>query len=295
MALLGARDDHRRPVGVPRLGVRGVDLGHVVAVDLDRAPPERLRPVAEHVGVPPVHRGTALSELVQVEDRRQAVEPVERGRLHGLPDRPFGHLGVAHHHPDVSRRAVEPQRERHPHADRQSLTERSGGDVDPRELRHRRRMPLDRRAEPTQRQHLLIGDGADRLQRRVQDGGGVALREHEPVVRQIGRLGDVRAQVIGVQDRDEVGGGHRGSGVSRARCRRASDAVDGELRREVVPELSPIVHPWLPFARVRQGPASLPPGRGTVSLLPAVYARRAWIHPPHRPSHPSGTSAYPTR
>ena len=152
MALLGARDDQRRPVGASVASVYAASIASTSWPSISIAcQPNATRAIAEDVALPPVHGGAALSEPVQVEDRGEAVEPVERRRLHGLPDRALGHLGVAHHHPHVSGRAVEPHGERHPEADREPLAERAGGDVDPRQLGHGRRVALDRRAEPPER------------------------------------------------------------------------------------------------------------------------------------------------
>ena len=210
VALLGARDDHRRPVGRPS-----------PACTRRRSRRRRGRRSRSRATRTPRarSRNTSASHPCMVGPRcpsrlrsRIAVRPpslVERRRLHGLPDRPSAISESPDHHPDVSGRAVEPHRERHPHTDREPLAERARRDVDPRQLRHGRRVSLDRRAEPAQREQLLIRDGADRLQRRVQDRGRVTLREHESVVRRIVGVGDVRPQMVGVQDRDEVRRRHR--------------------------------------------------------------------------------------
>ena len=82
--------------------------------------------------IPAVHRLAALAEPVDVDDRRQVVELVERGVLGRLPHRALGHLAVAADHPDAERQPVEPLAgERHADADRQALPERAGGHVDP--------------------------------------------------------------------------------------------------------------------------------------------------------------------
>ena len=51
----------------------------------------------------------------------------------------------------------------------------------------------------------------------------------------------VGAEVIGVQDSEQVCGGHRRGRVPRAGGGRASDAVDAELRRKLVPQGGAIV------------------------------------------------------
>ena len=144
VALLRAGHDERRPLVGQRVAIREVDLIHVVPVDLDGAPAERLGTVAEHVRVPPVHRLAALSEPVEVQDRRHVAGPVERRRLHRLPDRPLGHLGVAEHDPHVRVDAVDPHRQRHPETHGQPLAERARRHVDPGEVGQGHGMTLER-------------------------------------------------------------------------------------------------------------------------------------------------------
>ena len=106
LALLGARDDRRRPAGgVLGLGVGGLDLVHVVAVDRDRLPAERLDPAHVAVDVPAEHRLARLPEPVDVDDRGQVVEALPAGVLERLPHRALGHLRVAAQHPHAIRAA----------------------------------------------------------------------------------------------------------------------------------------------------------------------------------------------
>ena len=165
--LLGPRHDQRGTVVGGRIAVRAIDRVDVVSVDLDRVPAERQRAVAEHVGVPAVHRRTALPETVHVEDRGDAARAVERGSLHRLPHRPLGHLGVAQQHPHARRDVVHPHRERHPESGREPLPEGAGRDVDPREPVDRRRVTLQGGTFPPQRQEHLVVERAHRLQGRV--------------------------------------------------------------------------------------------------------------------------------
>jgi hypothetical protein len=66
---------------------------------------------------------------------------------------------------------------------------------------------LDRRPEAPEREEELVVDRADRLQNGVEQRGGVALREHEPVVPGAAGIGQVGPQVIGEQDGGQVRGG----------------------------------------------------------------------------------------
>ena len=120
-----ARDENR---GLARrrdgLTERRVDRVEVVAVERDRVPPESLRAGDVRVEIPADHRLAALAEPVDVDDRREVVEPEVRGVLERLPHRALGHLAVAAEHPHAARQVLEVLRgKRHPDADRKSLTE----------------------------------------------------------------------------------------------------------------------------------------------------------------------------
>ena len=166
----------------------------------------------------------------------------KRGRLDGLPDRPLGHLGVAHQHEDAPAGAVESHRERHAEPDREPLAERAGGDVDPRQLGHRRRVTLDRGTEAAQREQLVVGDRADRLERGVERRRRVSLRHDESIVRRRPRILDVEPQVARVQHGQQMRARQRRCRVTGARLGRAADAVHADLRGHVVPELDAVVH-----------------------------------------------------
>src|SRR5829696_9764388 len=127
LALLGPGDDHgRRPGRRDRLVERGGDRVDVVAVDGDRVPAERLGAADVAVEVPADHRLARLAEPVDVDDRGQVVQLVERRVLERLPDRALGHLRVAAQAPDPVRQPVEPlARQRHADCDRQPLAERA--------------------------------------------------------------------------------------------------------------------------------------------------------------------------
>ena len=127
--------------------------------------------------------------------------------LEGLPHRAFGHLTVAAEHPDTGGQAVEVLGgESHANADRQALSERARGHVHPRDQRGR--MSLEHAAELAVREQLLVTNGSDGAQDRVVEGGGMSLREDQPVVRRLLRVLVVVAEVVRHQHRHQVGGGH---------------------------------------------------------------------------------------
>jgi hypothetical protein len=144
VTLLGPGDDEGGGLDRRRLRVGGVDRGDIVSVDLDRVPAVGSRSFGEQTGVPPVHRGATLAQPVHVEDRHDVVQLVEGCRFHRLPDGALRRLGVTHQHEDPGAAAVHAHRERHADADRETLSEGPGGDVDPRELGNGRGVSLDR-------------------------------------------------------------------------------------------------------------------------------------------------------
>ena len=217
LALQRRGEDSRRPAGQRRgVRVRLVDRLDVVAVDLDRVPPERTRALGEDARVPPDHRLSALPEPVHVDDRREVVEAVVRGVLERLPHRALGQLRVAAQHPDPVREPVEvPAGDRHADADRQPLAERPGGNVDPGE--DRRRVALERAAERPVAVEVLLGDHARSAEDPVEERRCVALREDETVVRRGLRIRPVVAEVAVHEHGHEVGGRHAGGRVAGAR------------------------------------------------------------------------------
>ncbi len=165
-SLHGAREHGRRPSRAPSPRVRVVDFREVVTVDHDRVDAEGAdaRRVRAHV---PLEFGRpALAEPIHVDDRGEVRESLMTGVVEGLPDRALGGLAVAHEHPHVVRRLEHaPAGESDAHPDRQALTERPGGHVDPRE--DRCRMTLEAAPEFAEGHELIVVDRARRLEHRV--------------------------------------------------------------------------------------------------------------------------------
>ena len=251
MALLGPGHDEHGPPGFLGLPVSGVDGRHVVAVDLDGVPPECSRALGIDVALPLEHGRAALPQPVHVEDRDQVARPVEPGVRHGLPHGSLGRLRVAHQDPHPGRALVDLHRQRHAEADGEALAERPRGHVDPRHLRQRDGVALERAAELAEREELLVGDGADGFQDRVHEGGSVALGQDEAVVGLVLRIGHVVPEVVGVEHGEQVRRRHGRGGVAGPGLGGRADAVHRELCRELVPLLD-LVHPALlfdPFVR----------------------------------------------
>ena len=228
VALDGARDDHRRPAG-GRLGLGegAVDLGDVVAVDLDRVPAGGLGALGVGLEVPAVHRLAALAQAVDVDDGHEVVQAVDPGVLDGLPDRALRHLGVAAQGEDAVGEAIQVAgAQRDARGDRHALPQRAGGDIDPRE--DRRRVALQLGPELAEGQQLLVGDRAGGREHGVDERRRVALGEDEVVVVRVLRLVVVVAQMARHEHGHEVGGGHGRGGVPGVGGGRCPDRIDAQ-------------------------------------------------------------------
>ena len=102
-------DGERLVLHLARPGKGVADLAHVVAVHHRGLPPEGIQPLLVDVDVVLVHRGAALAEAVDVDDRAQVVQPVEGRELRGLPHRALRGLAVAEQRVDPPRLAVRPR------------------------------------------------------------------------------------------------------------------------------------------------------------------------------------------
>ncbi len=236
-ALDGLRNDHRRRAGrLDGPGVGTVDGCRVVAVDLDRVPAERLRPSRVGVEIPLVHGRAGLAEAVDVDDGDEVVELVVGGVLECLPDAALRHLRVTAQHPDAVRQSVELLAgERHAHGDRQTLAQRAGRHVHPRQ--DRCGVALDAAAELAEGQHLRVADRTGRLVHRVQQRRRVALAEDQVVVVRVLGRPEVVVQVLRHQHRHQVGAGHGRGRVAAAGGTGGSDRVDAQLEAQLTPLL----------------------------------------------------------
>ena len=216
LALHRARDDRSRPAARRRAPPRTRGRSPRRRGRRSRSPPSRTpraRAVYEERSQPCIVSPRWPSRLMS----RIADEVVElrvRRVLERLPHRSLGHLAVAADAPHAIRQPVELLAgERHADRDRQALPERAGRDVDPRD--HRRRVPLEPRAELAEGQQLLVGDRAGGLEDGVDERRRVALREDQVVVPRVVRVVEVVAEVLREEHGHQVGRGHRGRRVAR--------------------------------------------------------------------------------
>ncbi len=81
-----------------------------------------------------MHRLARLAKAIDVDDRGQVVQTGERCMFEPLPHRTLGELPVAGQHPDPIGEPIQSfAGEGDADGDRQSLAERAGGDIDPRQ------------------------------------------------------------------------------------------------------------------------------------------------------------------
>jgi hypothetical protein len=87
-------------------------------------------------------------------------------------------------------------------------------------------------AKAAERQQLLVGDRARRLEQRVQQRRSVALREDQPIVRRVAGVEEVVAKVLGQKHGHEVGRRQRRRRVTRVRRTAGANGVEPELSRK---------------------------------------------------------------
>ncbi len=138
-------EDHRWLAILLRLGaderllelVDGAELlarVHIFAVNRHHVPVVQPPPLGE---LAVIERGVVgprlvLLVLVVVHDRGQVVQPQRRGGLRHFIDRPLLHLPVADHGKGVVVAAVHPGGDRHAGGCRRPVTQRPGGEINPR-------------------------------------------------------------------------------------------------------------------------------------------------------------------
>lgn len=230
LALEGAGEDHGGlPLGGLGLAVRAVHRVHVVPVDLDRVPAEGREAAGIGVQVVSVPGGSALPEPVDVHDRRQVVQMLERGVLGGLPHGALGEFAVAAQHPHPVVGVVQPlPGERDADADGQPLAERAGGRLHPWQPPWRG-VPFEPAAQLPEGHQLGLADRARRLVRGIQQGRGVPLGQHEAVVAGVLGAFEVVPQMLGEQYRHQLGGRHGRRRMPGARGPGRAHAVDPQL------------------------------------------------------------------
>src|SRR6266571_62770 len=220
-------DERRRPAGRLRLIERFVDVVHVVPVDLEDGPAERLPLRHDRLEVHDLRHEVVELDLVVVEDHAEVVERTVglaelRPRHRRLPHLAFLGLAVAEDAVDARAGGAELEPERQSERDRQALAERARRCLDPGQ-RAPVGMTLEWRAELAERDELRLGEEARPRHDRVERGDGVALGEDDTVpVGPVGALGVV-AQPAEVERRENVDHREGSARVSRARVGEHAD------------------------------------------------------------------------
>ncbi len=227
---LGRLGDDRRRLAQRAAALERLDhLLHVVAVDLDRVPPEGLELRAHVADVHDLLGGPVGLQVVVVDDRRDVGDAeVDRGRR-GLPRLALLAVAVGEDAEDLSGlvEAVEAQREGDPEAHRESLPERAGRDLDPRRAPHVR-VALELGADLAEPHEVLEREVGVLRERRVLDRRRMALAEDEAVALRPVRVVRVVAKDPVVERGDDVGRRQRGVEVAGLGDREHSHAVDAQ-------------------------------------------------------------------
>ena len=218
LALDGVGQNHGRlALNVTCLLERGQDLLHVVPVDVNDVPVERAVLVRQGLDVHHVLDPPVDLKAIPVDDRTEVVQ-LEVASLHdGFPDLPLLLLPVPHQAVDAVVPVVQTCGQSDANADGQSLPERPGRSLDPRQLLPVR-MPLERRVKLAERHDLLdviVSGGAQaEVERRRLVAGG----PDDPVaVLPVGVLRVVVGHVQIERGRD-IHYRQCPAGVARARC-----------------------------------------------------------------------------
>ena len=177
--------------------------------------------------VPTVHGRLALPQAVDIHDGHQVVQPVVGGHGHRLPDRPFGALAIPHQH---ERPAPGPIQvlgaQGHPHPCRKTLSQRTGGHIDP--LRPGCGVTLQVTPEAPQAQNPVGFDQACLHPGSVQKRGRVPLGKNETIAVQAERVLEVDPHDVKEEGRRQVGGRQTGGGVPRSGFGRGPQGMNSE-------------------------------------------------------------------
>ena len=185
---------------------RVVDLGVVVAVDLADCPTEVAPLVGQRFEVQDLFDAAETLYLVVIDDGHEIVELVVRGKQCGLPRRAFVAFAVAqqHHRPKCLAAGLCGQC--HSAADRQPMSERTGGNIDPWHSATRN-MAGQPRAVGAVRFQPLPGEESAFRQRRVHCRSSMSLAENHAIAGRPIWPGGIDAQDRSIQNGQDVGYG----------------------------------------------------------------------------------------
>ena len=201
-------DEGGRSLGRLRLIEGLVDLGQVVAVDVDDGPAEGLELVHHGLEVEDLLHEVVELYAVPVEDDAEIVEVMigrpELGPGHeALPHLALLYFAVAEHAVDAGALAAELEAEGHAAGHGQALAERAGGRLDAGQ-RHAIGMPLEGTAQLAQGEEQALREVARLGHAEVLGGHAVALREHDAVAVFPGRALRIVGHAVEVEDGENV-------------------------------------------------------------------------------------------
>src|SRR5262245_1187431 len=212
-ALDGVGDDHLRRSVAGRLQSveRAEDRAEIMAVDALHVPAEAAEAIDQRLHLHDLLGRSVDAELVAVDDADEALQVEMSGRHRRFPDLALGQFAVAQHAVDAIAALLHARGQRHAHADREPMAERTRAEIDSGNLLHVR-MIAERTAEPRVVVEQLRIEIAEVGENRIEPDGRVALAQDEAVaVRPLG-IGGIEAQ-MGVVEGGEQLGGREGAGI----------------------------------------------------------------------------------
>ena len=204
---------------------RGDDLRHVMPVDFLDRPAEGRELGREGGEIVGIRQPRALLQAVVVDDQRQVVELVLRGRRDGFPVRALLHLPVAGDDIGLPRRMIELGGNRHADAHGQPMPERAGVGFHPRHL-GAVGVAVEARMRLEEGLDLLLRDETLLRERDIERAGGMPLAQDEAVATGIERIGGIDVEDAEIERRQDVDHRHLAADMPRTRL---------EYRAEVAP------------------------------------------------------------
>src|ERR1017187_720067 len=218
LALHGIGNNHSGLAGdriVLRLLQSVQDLGEVVAVNFDHFPAKATIALVQRLDVHHVLDPAVNLQTVAVNDGHQIVEFEVRCLHDRFPDIAFLLLAVAHDAEHRMLAAVEFASQSHADRNAETLSQRSAGDFDARQLQAVR-MSLEWRIKLAQSNNVFDGKVSGEGEAKIQSGGFMPGRPDDAIAFVPIRIVGIVVGDLQVQGRNDVHDGERASGMAGA-------------------------------------------------------------------------------
>jgi hypothetical protein len=168
-------------------------------------------------------------EVVEIEQHREVVKAMVRCEHEGLPVGALLHLPVTAEHVDAPGAVVGLEPQRKARGNREALPEASGTRLDA--WAHLVvRMSLAAAPQLAEAHDILLAEPAQLVERRIERGRGVSLREEESVVRAVARIRRVEVHPSAEPELGhDVSSRKRAARMARAGCLEHPDDVAAQV------------------------------------------------------------------